>query len=244
MYDINDALAAAVAVYRNFGFIKRNHGYIDQKTGEAIADSKSILANSLRDPDNRMEGCAWTEITDDDRQRGIEIKEYFKQKILMKQMSDEVDQFTSALSAVLEKDTVTAGRDLSILASLPNSMDIEDRRTKIDAMYHANRLVGSYYGILGRRYKVECDVKDVKWIPRNDCYLVTLLTDEQQILKFFMSGESNATRTVIDDQNADLSECIRDRQITFVGTVTKQDVNPHTECHETKFNRVKIVDVK
>lgn len=232
-YPIKQALAVANAVFRKYGFVKRNHGYYDAATGVFVLDSKSIVINTLRPEDKRDRNperpLPVVEVTDEDRESADELYSFFDQKTLMAKMGDDISDFDCMLGDILSKGEVDVNRDMSVLASIPNSLQIEQRRIKMDAMYRANRHVGSFIGKPKERIKMSVQVKDVKWIPKRGVYLVTMMTDDNQIAKFFLK-----------DEDADLSESIRDQRITFVGTVRNQEVSEYTGCHETMFNRIKI----
>lgn len=239
-YDVKQALAVAQAVFRVYGFVKRNHGYYDADTDSFVPDSKSIVVNTLRPESKRVleqmpcgikKEIPVVEVTQEDVTKAEEIFALFDQKSMMRKMQGQDSTFDNDISSMFANGVVTTNRDMSILASLPNSFEIEKRRIKMDDFFRSNRLIGSFVGNVKERIKLSVDVQDVKWIPKRSVYLVTMLTDNNQIVKFFLS-----------DTDADISEKIRNTRITFIGTVRSQSVNEHTQCQETMFNRIKILN--
>lgn len=229
VYPLIDALAAAAAVYRVYGFIKRNQGYWDTEHKCLISDSRSIVLNTLRLDDQKADDIVSVEVIDTDRDAAQELFNFFDQKVLLAKMSDSLNDYDQRLVSILGKLFINCNQDLAIISSLPNSRVIQGRRDFMQEFYDTNRHTGSFVGQQKERLCITATVLDVKWIPKSGIYLVTMVTKENQIVKFFLK-----------DEDTDVSENIRDKTIKFVGTVRNQEVNDWTGCHETMFNRVKI----
>lgn len=230
-HPIAEAMAVAAAVFRQYGFVKRGHGY-NISDDVYVADSKTIVVNSLRPADQRGDPRIPVVVpTEEDRAHATLLRETFDQKVLLAKLSDNQSDFDKLLEKILGKDRVDVELDISIIASLPNSYIIQQRRDFMDSFFteHKNNPQG-FIGRKKERLKLEVDVKDVKWIPNRDLYLVTFATvADNKIGKFFLK-----------QGDADLSERIRGNVITMTGTVRDQQLSDYTGCEETLFNRVKI----
>ena len=226
---IETAFALAATAFRMYVFVRRNHGYYDEVAGKHVHDTKTLILSHYRGVTD--DSIAPLDVTDEDRARGLEIIDFFKQKVIMIKLTDELDGFDKQIADIVLKDKINENVDLSVVASLPNSYEIEKVRERMDRFFHEHRHVSEFVGETGSRLKLEVQVQDVKWIPKRSCFLVTATTDERCIVKFFLK-----------DADADLSAAIRDRRITFVGTVRNQQVSEYTHCHETLFNRVKVLE--
>lgn len=234
-YPLISALAMAVAVDRQNGFVKSGQGYFDPEKGYRVEDNRTVCVNNLRrlsptyalDYDDKMQlvDASQADIGD-----AAEIFSHFDQSLLMQKLGDKFDNdFNRELVQLFGKDDVDVNKELAMLASMPNSRRISRKREEMQEFYKANKTVGSYIGDIKQRLKISAYVQDVKFIPRNRIYLVIGITAQQQIVKFFL-----------DNDLSDVADALRDKDIEFVGTVKKQEVNTYSDCLETVFNRVKI----
>jgi hypothetical protein len=242
-YSILEALAAAVAVDRAQGFVKSGQGYYDPDRKVHIEDNRVMVLRTLRNlagrPDVNHEGVphATVEVTDADREKAQEIFDYFDQICLMDKMGDNlvksakdgtVNDYNLILSEMFDRGEADINKELAMVASLPNSRRMAEKRDEMDRFYEAHRDRG-YIGDARQRIKITGEVKDVKYLPKYNIHLAVMLTDGGKIAKFFMN-----------DKLSTVAKTITGKTITLVGTVKKQEVNPHTGCQETMFNRVKI----
>jgi hypothetical protein len=150
---------------------------------------------------------------------------------MMGKIGDTLSPYESDLITPFEDKECDARRDLGRIASLPNSFVIAKKREKMQSIFDANRRVGSFVGSVKDRLKIEAEVMDVKFLPKQDSYIITAMTDAQQIVKFFIGKDPS-----------DTASAIANRRITFVGTVRSHEVSTYSNCHETVFNRVKIFE--
>jgi len=243
-YPLLEALAVAVAVDRAQGFIKSQNGFFDNESGKSVNDNRTAALQTLRVLNGKLESVdkEGNELevfrpTEDDRKDAGEIYDFFDQKLLMAKMADElvkfgkdgsVNRFDEDMARIFGLGTVDINRDLAMIVSLPNSRRIAENRDAMDKFYASHRHNG-YIGEIRQRLKITGKVMDVKFIPRHSIHLATLVTDEGRIAKFFMN-----------DKLSDIAKKINGEEITFIGTVKKQEVNEHTKCQETMFNRVKF----
>ena len=243
-YPVMEALAVAVAVDRVQGFVKSQQGYFDPETNTRVDDNRSVVLRTLRDMNGRepakdSEGnrLYTVEPTDADREKAQEIFSYFDQVLLMDKMGDTlvktgangmVNSFNLEMSQMFDRGETDVNKELAMLVSLPNSRRIADKREEMEAFYASHKTNG-YIGEVKQRLKISGKVMDVKFIPRHAIHLATVVTAEGKLAKFFMN-----------DKLSDLAKSIRGKDITFVGTVKKQEVNSFNGCQETVFNRVKL----
>lgn len=248
-YPVMDALAMAVAVDHGQGFVKAGNGSYDPDTQTHTRDNRTVVLTSLRYASGKLtekdetgksihdEHVIYTP-SEDDWMSAKEIFNYFDQILIMEKMADTLVKQTANhglntynldLSRIFDSGMVDVNKDLAMIVSLPNSRRIASRREEMEKFYleHQNR---GYIGEIRQRLKISCHVMDVKYLPRHKIHLVTMVTDEGKVGKFFM-GEKLANVAV------DLAG----KDFEFVGTVKKQEINPHTGCQETVFNRVKVV---
>ena len=70
--------------------------------------------------------------------------------------------------------------------------------------------------------------KDVKFIAKYNIHLVTCVTKEKNIVKFFFNREP------------DIQGIIEGKDVVLTGKVKTHDVSKFSQCKETVFNYVKI----
>ena len=71
-------------------------------------------------------------------------------------------------------------------------------------------------------------IKDVKFIAKYNIHLVTCLTKEKNIVKFFFNREP------------DIQGIIEGKDVTLTGKVKTHDISKFSNCKETVFNYIKI----
>ena len=245
-YKVMESLAVAVAVDRVQGFIKANEGFYDQENDVRVEDNRTVALRTLRFMAGKPVDVAENEKrpvvivpTPDDYARAQEIFNYFDQILLMDKMGDNlvktnkdgrVNDYNLQLSQLFDRGESDVNKELAMLVSLPNSRRIADTREAMDQFYASHRRMG-YVGDLGQRLKIAGRVMDVKYLPKHEIYLATVLTTNSQIVKFF-----------VNDKLASMARGLCGKDIVFTGTVKKHEVNQFTGCQETVFNRIKLED--
>lgn len=238
------ALAVSVAVDRAQGFVKAGNGSYDPETQVRLDDNRSLVLRSLRviaggevPTDDSGNALPVATPTDADVKAAEEILVHFNEILVFDKLTDDLvkvgrdgrtNDFNAVLAAIFGNEEVDTNKELAMIVSLPNSRRTSDKRQEM-ANFNSTYANAGYIGAMKERMTVTGKVKDVKHIPRHQLDLVTVLTTEGQIAKFFMNTK---LRTVAGD--------ITGTDLTFVGTVKKQDVNDFTNCQETMFNRVKF----
>jgi hypothetical protein len=232
-YPVMDVLAVAVAVDRAQGFVRCGKKNDDEGV---VQDNRQAALTTLRSMNGSGDYSADKVFvpTVDDRTMALTILNHFSEILTMDSLTGNliklragghVDDFNQTLNDILIVGTADIGKDLAMIVSLPNSYRISHKRSTMADFWHANKENG-YISAVKQRMEVTGNVMDAKTIPRHNITLVTVFTDDKKIAKFFLNDESQLPS--------------RAGPVTFTGTVKKHDVNPHTGCQETMFNRVKV----
>lgn len=220
-FPIDQVMQLSVAVDKQQGFIKSGYGYYDSENENFIYDNKQtivqILLNELPSP----------EITDEIVQQAAEIKDSFRNKLIQKKLMGTLNDFESTLSNVLSEEEAD-GFAISIIASLPNSYRVQTKRDAVDEWFDDMRKKSEFVGNIGDRIKLSVLIKDVKFVQKFGIHLVTCVTDDENIIKFFFNREP------------DISGIIEGKRVSLTGKVKTQDVSKFSNCKETVFNYVKL----
>jgi hypothetical protein len=213
-YPVMDVLAVAVAVDRAQGFVRCGKKNDDEGV---VQDNRQAALTTLRSMNGSGDYSADKVF--------VLTMDSLTGNLIKLRAGGHVDDFNQTLNDILIVGTADIGKDLAMIVSLPNSYRISHKRSTMADFWHANKENG-YISAVKQRMEVTGNVMDAKTIPRHNITLVTVFTDDKKIAKFFLNDESQLPS--------------RTGHVTFTGTVKKHDVNPHTGCQETMFNRVKV----
>jgi hypothetical protein len=214
-YKPAEILAIAFEVFEQQGFIKSGHGYSaptdefdeeGQRIYTLISDNKTSSSKYITDATNEIE-----------RING---------KLLMKKLGGTLSNFEDGLIKSLEH--APTNFFVSIIASIPNSIEIDKKREALDDKMTQLKHNSQYVGKKGGRYDIQVDVIDVKFIQSSDVYMITAVSDNRDIIKFWWR------------EQPDLTDIIEGKSISLRGTVNKQEVSKYSDAKETLFNRVKL----
>lgn len=232
-YTPAEILAISFEVFDKQGFIKSGYGYkqptntVDEDGNqiyEDIKDNKTVILQTVKNfngkyiPNQKYVDQAAAEI---DRING---------KLMLKKMCGGLTNFEGGLVKAIEEDVNNF--HVSILASVPNSLKIDQKREALNDRMAQLKHTSDYVGKKGARYDIEVDVIDVKFIQASDVYMVTCVSDDKDIVKFWWR------------EQPDLTDIIEGKTITIRGTVNKQELSKYSNAKETLFNRVKLSLVK
>jgi hypothetical protein len=245
-FPLKDAMAVAVAVDRMQSFVKAGNESYDLETDTHTLSNRMIALDTLRQMASvsaeplKLVGGVPAQIclpTEDDYADAGPIFTYFDEQVVMSKLGAGLDfqagingapnTFNFNLSAIFTSGAVDTNKELGMIASLPHSRRIAEKRVMMVDFNSANRANG-YISEMKRRLDITGKVMDIKLIPHQKLNLVTVFTSENKIAKFFMS-EARGNLNSLDGE-----------EIKFLGTVKAQTVNGHTGCQETMFNRVVI----
>lgn len=230
-YSLIEALAISVAVHRDQGWVKRNDGFFDHDRGIRVYESREAVLDNIRVAHGGTvhESIKILEITENDYTEATTIRDFFSDQTLMMKIEGTLTEFNETLGNIIDLEYVNVKQQLSIIASLPNSYVIAAQREVVANFFADNVRRGSFVGELNNRMSITADVVDIRWIPRSGTFLTTMVTNKDQIVKFFIKQNPITVATTL-----------KGKTLTFVGTVKNQEVSNWTGCHETRFNRVKI----
>jgi hypothetical protein len=222
-YDIIEVMTLAIAVDENQGFIKSGYGYYDVKKETNVYDNKTTIKNIL----NETENASDITITDSHREQAQELKEYFDSVIVMKKLTGSVNGFEDTVGQLLNHNEVD-NYGVSVIASLPNSLRIQKQRDEMEEFYDKMRISSQYVGTVGKRFKFELLIQDIKFIAKYNIHLVTGVEGEQNLVKFFWS------------KDPDISSILVGKKMSVTGFIKEQSISKFSKCKETVINRVKI----
>ena len=222
-FNTRQVLELAIEVDKAQGFIKSGYGYFDKEADKRIDDNKTTILNML----TGVEDSPMMKISKDTVAKADKIVDEFKQELIAKKLSGNISDFeTNVLQNISNETCEKFG--VAVLASLPNSFRVLEKRQGLDDFFDKYRKTSSFVGKIGERLRFPCYIKDVKFIAKYNIHLVTCLTKENNIVKFFFNREP------------DIQGIIEGKNVTLTGKVKTHDISKFSNCKETVFNYVKI----
>jgi len=221
VYNVDQALQLSVYVDDQQGFIKSGFGFYDSDRGEETKDNKTAIFQY-------MNGTVdMPEITDQQKERAVEIREYFKGTLVTKKLMGTLNSFEDGvIKSIGNNETNSFG--ISVIASLPNSLRISKKRDDLDTWFDELRDKSEFIGKRGERLRFGVYVRDVKFIAKYGIHLVTCVDKDDNIVKFFFSKEP------------DIAGLLEGRNVILTGKVKQHDVSKFSQCKETVINYVRV----
>jgi tetrahydromethanopterin S-methyltransferase subunit F len=221
VYNVDQALQLSVYVDDQQGFIKSGFGFYDSDRGEETKDNKTAIFQY-------MNGTVdMPEITDQQKERAVEIREYFKGTLVAKKLMGTLNSFEDGvIKSIGNNETNSFG--VSVIASLPNSLRISKKRDDLDNWFDDLRDKSEFIGKRGERLRFGVYVRDVKFIAKYGIHLVTCVDKDDNIVKFFFSKEP------------DIAGLLEGRNVILTGKVKQHDVSKFSQCKETVINYVRV----
>lgn len=221
VYNVDQALQLSVYVDDQQGFIKSGFGFYDSDRGEETKDNKTAIFQY-------MNGTVdMPEITDQQKERAVEIREYFKGTLVAKKLMGTLNSFEDGvIKSIGNNETNSFG--ISVIASLPNSLRISKKRDDLDNWFDDLRDKSEFIGKRGERLRFGVYVRDVKFIAKYGIHLVTCVDKDDNIVKFFFSKEP------------DIAGLLEGRNVILTGKVKQHDVSKFSQCKETVINYVRV----
>jgi hypothetical protein len=220
-----DVMCASIEVYKSQGFIKSGHGYTDNKDPENpinIDDNKTMI-NSLLSSKN----LKFSEQTVEEASNLINS---INGKLMLKKMTNTLNNFeTNVVKALSEADVNKFS--ISIIASLPHSVGIDKKREEVADRMSSLKHSSQYFGTKGKRFDIDVQVLDVKFIQTSNVYMISSCYAEKDIVKFWWRDQP------------DISDIIANKTIKIRATVNKHELSKYTGAKETMVNRVKILSI-
>ena len=150
-------------------------------------------------------------------------------KMMFKKMTGNMTSFDNSLVKATSEDLTNF--NVAVIASMPHGAKVSEKRERFEEKMSFLRHQSQFFGNKGTRYDIEAVVLDAKYIQSREVYMVTLLHENRDILKFWWS------------QQPDLCDLIENKTIKFRGTVNRHETNKYTQCKETIINRVKLQSI-
>ena len=221
VYNVDQALQLSVYVDNQQGFIKSGFGFYDSDRGEETKDNKTAIFQYMNGK------VDMPEITDQQKERAVEIREYFKGTLVAKKLMGTLNSFEDGvIKSIGNNETNSFG--VSVIASLPNSLRISKKRDDLDNWFDDLRDKSEFIGKRGERLRFGVYVRDVKFIAKYGIHLVTCVDKEENIVKFFFSKEP------------DIAGLLEGRNVILTGKVKQHDVSKFSQCKETVINYVRV----
>ena len=222
-YNSRQVLELAIEVDKAQGFVKSGFGYYDSTKDKRVNDNKTCILNfmqGLPEADDIV-------ISEATKKEAGKIVDEFKQELVAKKLMGTLNDFEQSVLNAIGND-VTDNFGVAVLASLPNSFRVLQKRQGLDNFFEANRKTSEFVGKVGERLKFHVDVKDVKFIAKFNIHLVTCINDDGNIVKFFFNREP------------DIAGILEGKRVLLTGKVKTHDVSKFSNCKETVMNYVKI----
>ena len=223
MYNTEQVLQLAIIVDAEQGFIKSGYGYYDHEQDKNVYDNKTTISNYI----NGIEDFEMPTITDEVKEEATNIVNSFRDTLVGKKLMNTMNSFEEGVLKTISSEQ-TDNFGVSVLASLPNSARVQEKRQTLDDWFTDMRPKSDFVGKPGERMRFQALIKDVKFIAKYGIHLVTCVTKEENIIKFFFSKEP------------DISGIIENKDVVITGKVKQHDVSKFSDCKETVFNYVKI----
>ena len=224
-YTVLDALAFAIQVHEDQGFIKSGHGTVrlvsDGETEIQTLDNKTCILEKFRAEQKPEQKYL---------EQAKDMLDRINGKLMLKKLTSSANSFEQSLIKVLNEDLNKFA--VSLIASMPNSVEIDKRREQINDRLAKVKHTSQFYGKKGTRYEIDVTVLDVKFIQSSDVYMVTCIHNDSDIVKFWWR------------EQPDISDLIDGKQIVIKGTVKTHEQSKYSGAKETLVNRVKIMSAK
>jgi len=224
-YTVLDALAFAIEIHEQQGFVKSGHGSVriadDGKTEIRTFDNKTCILEKIK-----SEKIPESKYMD----QAKEMLDRINGKLMLKKLTSSSNSFENSLIKALNEDLNKFA--VSLIASMPNSIVIDKKREVLNDKMSKIKHTSQYFGKKGIRYDIDVDVLDVKYIQSSDVYMITTVYNNENIIKFWWR------------EQPDISDIINDKTITIRGTVKAHELSKFSGAKETLINRVKITNTK
>ena len=224
-YDSRQVLELAIEVDKNQGFIKSGFGYYDREADKRVNDNKTQIMNFMTGVEDMIS------ISEDTVAQADKIVDEFQHELIAKKMMSTINDFEqSVLNSIGNK--ATDGFGVAVIASLPNSFRVMQKRQGMDAFFDQHRKDSEFVGKVGERLMFQAHIKDVKFIAKYSIHLVTCVDTYGNLCKFFFNREP------------DIAGILEGTDVMLTGKVKTHDVSKFSNCKETVFNYVKISQIK
>ena len=220
-YNTRQVLELAIEVDKAQGFVKSGYGYFDHEKDVRVNDNKTQILNFMQGAEEMPT------ISEDTVAQADKIVDEFKNELISKKLMGTINDFEQSVLNSIGNET-TDGFGVAVIASLPNSFRVLQKRQGLDTFFDEHRATSEFIGKIGERMKFAVNIKDVKFIAKFNIHLVTCLDKQGNICKFFFNREP------------DIAGILEGKDVFLTGKVKTHDVSKFSNCKETVFNYVKI----
>ena len=224
-YDSRQVLELAIEVDKNQGFIKSGFGYYDREADKRVNDNKTQIMNFITGVEDMIS------ISQDTVAQADKIVDEFQHELIAKKMMSTINDFEQSVLNSIGNQT-TDGFGVAVIASLPNSFRVMQKRQGMDDFFDQHRKDSEFVGKVGERLMFQAHIKDVKFIAKYSIHLVTCVDTGGNLCKFFFNREP------------DIAGILEGADVMLTGKVKTHDVSKFSNCKETVFNYVKISQIK
>ena len=210
-YDTMLVLSAACAAQRI------NGSYVKFATVEEPSINGTVNVHKRTNRELTVEFLELQEnIIDADRTMAEEMRRYWNGKTFKLLTGEYMSNFDRGIMEMMQKETVTEGYDIAVIASMPGSYISSVKRDERERRAKHSR--GGYIGSVGERVKIQVEVLKCVFSQKWFTYFMTGITSDDQTV-FFSYKEEMVVGSVLN----------------IAGTVKRQDNN------QTQLNRVKVL---
>tara|TARA_B100000614_G_C14502921_1_gene475411 strand:+ start:346 stop:1068 length:723 start_codon:yes stop_codon:yes gene_type:complete len=216
------AHAVAVDVFQGGKYIKSHEVNKDK----GIESNFKLLLGLLHDS-----ASSPIKVQDSDYEMADEIIEYFE-GLIFKAMQRDLTDFEKKITALIKADDISLnGRDdrLPIVGSLPNVYRNNVKHDDWSDRERSLRGVSDFEGTLKKRGQFQGEIVMSRYMNRSNSMLVAVLTENNNIVKFFYDLYRDASAKDFLQQG---------KHITLSGYVKSHNVSEYSKCKETFLNRV------
>ena len=171
-YTVLDALAFAIEIHEQQGFVKSGHGTVriadDGETEIRIFDNKTCILEKIK-----SEKIPESKYMD----QAKEMLDRINGKLMLKKLTSSSNSFENSLIKALNEDLNKFA--VSLIASMPNSIVIDQKREMLNDKMSKIKHTSQYFGKKGTRYDIDVDVLDVKYIQSSDVFMITTVYNKE-----------------------------------------------------------------
>lgn len=218
-----DVMAAAIEVYNTQGFIRSGDGHYEYNDEGVVIKKVSDNKTTVRERLDTEEPFSEAQLTE-----AQGVIDTINSKLMLKKMTGSLGSFDDNILKALREEDVTENFKISIIASLPHSLQVDKKREEISDRMGQLKHSSQFFGEKGQRYDINVNILDVKYIQSSSVYMITSVYAGKDVIKFWWRDQP------------DISDIISGKTIKIRGTVNKHENSKYTGCRETMMNRVKI----
>lgn len=220
-YTPAEVLALAIEVSAKQGFVKSGNGfyaYDEDMNRYEVKDNKTVIVELI---------SAGVQPNPTSVETAKEYIDAINGRLMLKKMAGTMNNFESGLVAAIEKDVTNF--HVSIIASIPNSIEVDRKRSLLDQRLEELKPTSEHIGSRGQRFDLEVEVIDCKFIQSSGVFMITTVHKNKDVVKFWWRDQP------------DISDIIEGKTIMIRGTVNKHEINKFAHnIKETMLNRVSV----